>query len=691
MADRIKGITIEIGGDTTKLQSALKGVDKQLRETQSTLRDVNKLLKLDPGNTELLTQKQKNLESAISGTKERLEQLKAAQSGVEQGTAEWDALQREIIATEQSLESLKKEYKDFGSVAAQQVAAAGQKMQELGGKVENVAKAFAPISAAAGGTLTAIGGLAYKAVTASDDLNTLAKQTGISTAELQKMQYASDLIDVSLNDITGALRKMKSKMDEGNASFERLGVSVTNADGSLRSANDVFNDSLVALSRISNETERDQIAMELFGKGADSLAGIIDDGGAALRQYGDEAERLGLIMSQDTLDALNEVNDTIDRSKAVIGGSLAQFGATAAQVLAPAIEQIASGIDVVTEKLRNLSPEQTETIIGVLGVIAAIAPLLSIGGKLVTGIGQFLTYAPKVAAVLGGINPVALAVVAGIAAVVAIGVTLYKNWDKITKWWQDNVVAKFKQGGEELRQDWENIKTTANNLWNGMKAGWEKVKTGISGVLDTTKNAVKTRLDNIKSAFEQNGGGIRGVVAAAWTGIKQYYTDAFNGLNALTGGKLGEIAGKFSSIFSNILSTVSSAVSRLKGMFNFSWSLPHVKLPHFRVQGGQWPYGLGGQGRLPSIKVDWYKKAYDNPVMFTSPTVLQTQGGYKGFGDGHGAEIVLGLEKLRQLVGTTGGVVINVYSTPGQNVDELADKIQQRFVALQKQREAAYA
>lgn len=691
MADRIKGITIEIGGDTTKLQSALKGVDKQLRDTQSTLRDVNKLLKLDPGNTELLTQKQKNLESAISGTKNRLEQLKAAQSGIEQGTAEWDALQREIIATEQSLSSLEKEYKNFGSVAAQQVAAAGQKMQELGGKVENVAKSFAPISAAAGGTLTAIGGLAYKAVTASDDLNTLAKQTGISTEELQKMQYAADLVDVSLNDITGALRKMKGKMNEGNATFERLGVSVTNADGSLRSANDVFNESLVALSRISNETERDQIAMELFGKGADSLAGIIDDGGAALREYGDEAERLGLIMSQDTLDALNEVNDTIDRSKAIIGGSLAQFGATAAQVLAPAIEQTAAGIDVVTEKLRNLSPEQTETIMGVLGVVAAIAPLLSIGGKLITGIGQFLTYAPKIAAVLGGINPAVLAVVAGITAVVAIGVTLYKNWDKVTKWWQDNVVAKFKQGGEELRQDWENIKTTANNLWNGMKAGWEKVKTGISGVLDSTKTAVKTRLDSIKNAFVENGGGVKGAVAEAWTGIKQYYTDAFNGLNALTGGKLGEIAAKFSSIFSNIISTVSSAVDRIKSAFNFSWSLPHIKLPHFRVQGGKWPYGLGGDGYLPSIKVDWYKKAYDNPVMFTSPTVLQTQGGYKGFGDGHGAEIVLGLEKLRQLVGTTGGVVINVYSTPGQNVDELADKIQQRFVALQKQREAAYA
>ena len=113
MANRIAGLMIEIGGDTTNLQKSLKSVDSQLETTQSNLKDINKLLKLDPSNTELLVQKQKNLESAISGTKSRLEELKNAQAGVKEGTAEWDALQREIIATEQNLKGLKKEYKDY--------------------------------------------------------------------------------------------------------------------------------------------------------------------------------------------------------------------------------------------------------------------------------------------------------------------------------------------------------------------------------------------------------------------------------------------------------------------------------------------------------------------------------------------------------------------------------------------------
>lgn len=635
MADRIKGITIEIGGDTTKLQTSLKGVDKQLRDTQSTLKDVNKLLKLDPANTELLTQKQKNLESAISGTKDRLEQLKAAQSGVEQGTAEWDALQREIIATQQSLESLEKEYRSFGSVAAQQIAVAGQKMEEIGGKVEAVGKAFAPISTAAGGALTSIGALAYKSVTAADDLNTLAKQTGISTDELQKMQYASDLVDVSVEDITGALRKLKPKMDENNSTFAELGVSVTNADGSLRDATDVFYDSLKALSGISNETERDKKAMELFGKSADSLAGIIDDGGAALQAYGDEAERLGLVMSEDTLSALNEANDTIDRSKAIVGGSLAQLGATAAQVLAPALEKVAGVIDTVSEKLRNLTPEQTETVMKILGIVASIAPLLTVGGKVISGIGKIMTLAPKLITIVSAINPVTLAVVAGITAVIAIGVALYKNWDTIK---------------EKAAQIWQNIKT-----------GWENAKTSVISSVTALKDGVVNTWENMKSRVESIIETVRGKI----DGFKQKFED--------------------------LKSTVTGAIDRIKEKFNFSWSLPHISLPHFRVTAGQAPYGLGGRGYLPSISVDWYKKAYTDPVMFTSPTVLQTPQGYKGFGDGHGAEIVMGLNKLRQLVGTSGDVVINVYATPGQNVDELADAIQKRFVALQKQKEAAYA
>ena len=149
MAGRISGITIEIGGDTTKLQTALKGVDGQLKQTQTALKDINRLLKLDPGNTELLTQKQKNLEKAIQQTKDRLKQLKDAQKGVREGSAEWDALQREIIETEQRLQSLETELRQFGSVGAQQIAVAGQAMQEFGEKCQEAASKFAPISAGA--------------------------------------------------------------------------------------------------------------------------------------------------------------------------------------------------------------------------------------------------------------------------------------------------------------------------------------------------------------------------------------------------------------------------------------------------------------------------------------------------------------------------------------------------------------
>ena len=113
MASRIKGITVEIGGDTTGLDKALKNVNATIRTTQSSLKDVNKLLKLDPANTELLAQKQKLLKDAIGSTKEKLDALKTAQEQAKQqmengdlGQDKYDALQREIIETEQELQKL---------------------------------------------------------------------------------------------------------------------------------------------------------------------------------------------------------------------------------------------------------------------------------------------------------------------------------------------------------------------------------------------------------------------------------------------------------------------------------------------------------------------------------------------------------------------------------------------------------
>lgn len=646
MAGRIAGITIEIGGDTTKLQSALKGVDRQLRSTQSALKDINKLLKLDPGNTELLRQKQKQLAESINLTKQRLQELKAAQSQVAEGTPEWDALQREIIATEQELKRLEKEYRQFGSVAAQQIKAAGEKMKDFGNKVTNVGQKLMPLSRTAAAIGAGLLGLGYKAVTTADDLNTLSQQTGLTTEEIQKMQYASDLVDVSFEDMAGGLKKLKKSMTGHADTWEQLGISVTNADGTMRNATDVFYETLGALSQIENETERDQVAMDLFGKSADQLAGIIDDGGAALKQYGEEAKNLGLIMDQDTLDSLNELNDTIDKLKANFKGSFAKLGASIATAFGPAMEKVSGILETVAEKIRNLTPEQAALIAKIVGIVAAVGPLLVIGGKLITGIGMLLTFAPMIALVF---NPVSLAiagVVAAIAGLVAAGVWLVKNWDTIKA-----KAAAFK---DEVVAGWQATKAEA-------AASWAAITTTISTAVTNAKTTAVNIFNSLKSSVLSIVNGMKASLSSAWNSMKTTAINAFNGLKS-----------GITNVLESIKSKAQSIVDSIKSIFSFNISLPSIS---------------GGGG------ITKYASAYHNPVVFTQPTVLATPSGYKQFGDGNGAEVVMGLNKLRELVSSTsgGGVIINVYPSQGMDVNQLADQIQDRFIQLQKQRSLAYA
>lgn len=607
---KIRGITIELGADTSGISKALKDVDSSLKTTQKNLKDVDKLLKFNPGNTELLTQKQKGLESAISLTKKRLDELKDAQGNVEKGSEQWDAIQREIIETQNKLKDLEGQYRDFGSVASQKVKAVGQALQDAGGKVEAFGKKLAPVSAAAatiGGALLKMG---YDAVQSADDWATLSQQTGISVEELQKMQYASELVDVSVEDMIGALRKLKGKIDPANKSLAALGISATNADGSLRDATAVFYDALKALSRIKNETKRDQIAMELFGKSADSLAGIIDDGGAALWYYGQQAENLGIILDNETIDSLNKTNDAISEIKAQISQTMAVVGAKVVPVLMPIVEAAGEMIANIAEKLSKLNPETLKIILAVTGIVAVLAPVLIIGGKLLSGIGSIITAIGSLIGLLS--SPFALAIVAAVAAIgalIALGVELYKSWDILTE--------KARQLGDAVRQSWVNLK-------NEFKKAFDAIKAGVQSLI------------NAFVAFGQ---------------------------------------------------TVKNVWETIKSFFSGEWKFPHIKLPHFYISPRGWRAEQLLMGVIPAIGVQWYKKAYDNPVMFTAPTVIGTPNGMKGFGDGHGAEIVMGLDKLREMVGSNEpSVVINVYASEGMNVNQLADKIQQKYVNAARSR-----
>ena len=157
MAGRIQGITVEIGGDTTKLQNALKGVNGQIKSTQQQLKDVNKLLKLDPGNTELLAQKHKLLGQAVSETKDKLATLKTAAEQTntalakgEISQAQYDALQREIIETEQDLKRLE-EQANQSATAVQKIAATGEKLKTVGNNISSAGEKMLPVTAAVTG------------------------------------------------------------------------------------------------------------------------------------------------------------------------------------------------------------------------------------------------------------------------------------------------------------------------------------------------------------------------------------------------------------------------------------------------------------------------------------------------------------------------------------------------------------
>ena len=461
---KIRGITIELGLDTKGFQSNLKQIDSSLKNTQNQLKDVNKLLKLDPTNTELLRQKQDLLKKATEDTKKRLDELNNALKQMESAPnasetiEQQNALKREIIETKSALD----EYED--ALGRSNVA-----LNVIAGTSKEVAEKTKAISAVSGGLATALLGNAINSASMADDLNTLSSQTGFTVEELQKMKYASDIVDVSMDQMTGSVQKMTKQMSSGNKAFETLGVSLTDSNGNMRDAKDVWYDSLEALSKVENETERDALSMEIFGKSAMDMAGIIDDGGASLKALGDEAEGLGLIMSQDMVDDANALQDSIDRMKGRTEQAFLTMGASLASTLVPAFEKVLDVVTKVVQWFASLDGGTQQTILVILGLIAAISPLAGLISSITTvlmGLSSAFAFITSPIGIVIGI----------IGALIAIGVLLWKNWDT--------------------------IKEKASQLLTSIRNTFDNIKNAISDKINSAKEAVKNAIERIKSFFK---------------------------------------------------------------------------------------------------------------------------------------------------------------------------------------------
>ena len=321
-----KGITVKFGADTTDLGKALKDIDTQAKSINGDLKEIDKGLKLDPKNAELTTQKFQKLAEGVQLTQKRLEMLKAAQAsaqadlanGVEGAEQRYKDLQREIAKTETSLANFHKQAKEASEAVRKDLSDA---VDKFAGQVKTAAVTVTAL-------LTALGGVAITAAKTADDFNTLSKKTGISTEELQKFSYASSLIDVDVSTLQGSLSRLVRNMQgakdgTGNAAeaFKTLGVNIKDGSGALRNNVDVFYDVIDALGQVENATERDALAMNIFGRSAQELNPLIIAGSQALKDYGEEADKMGIIFDQKTLDNLNEMNDKLDISKQQLKGA----------------------------------------------------------------------------------------------------------------------------------------------------------------------------------------------------------------------------------------------------------------------------------------------------------------------------------------------------------------------------------
>lgn len=702
MAGNVKGITIEFRGETTKLSSAIRQIDKETRGLDKELRNINTALKFNPTSIDLWRQKQTVLGEKIKESQEKLKLLKNEQarmdaSGVDKNSAEYRNLQREIITTESKLKTFKGQLKEVGNV---KLRAVSEQFKQLGTNLTNAGQAMVPLSAAGAAVAGSLGILAVKSGQAADDLNTLSKVTGVSTQQLQLYKAGADLVDVSVETIAKSQQKLTKSMSSAAGgtgkqaeAFKKLGVSVTNADGSLKSSDQVFNEVIKALGGVSNETERNALAMTLMGKSAMELNPLIEDGGKTYEQLAQTMAANNLkFVDQETLDGANRFNDALDTLKASGLATLQTLGTQLASYLAPAMETIAGALEKVLGWLSQLSP-QTLTIIGVIAsVIAVIAPLLLFLGKISFAISSITGLMSTLGLSFGAIaGPIGIAI-AAIAAVIAIGVLLYKNWDKIkaaAKALFDKIKTTFESIKTTVINVWNTIKTAISNAWNAIKTtvsnGINAVKTKISSVFTAVLGKIVTIWNKIHFTINMTILKIKLAVKNTFDKVKSNITTVFN--NVLTKVKTiwGKIKEAITKPIKNAKETVQKAIDKIKSIINDAHlKLPHFKLPHFKINGGKLPWGIGGKGSPPSISVDWYAKG----GIFDSASLI-------GVGE-KGPEAVVPLDtlwkKLDNIAEASSGpaVQIVVNAAPGMDVNALAAEVERRLINSTNRRRLAW-
>ena len=485
-------------------KQAISEIGSGMKVLDSEMRKVSSAYAQNADSVEALSAKNDVLERKISTQTEKIEYLRAAlqQSAEKYGEADKRTMQWQtsLNNAEAELNNLNNQFDEN----KQKIADSGKEMGNLGDVVNGltsklgiqlpdsmkssmnamgsldasslaIAGTFAAVAAAIVKVEKAMISMTKESASFADNIITLSMQTGQSTQQLQEFAYASELIDVSVDTLQGSLTKLTNNMQDtmngtGNAkaSFEALGVSVTNADGSMRSANDVFYETIDALGQVKNETERDAMSMDIFGRSAQDLNPLIIQGSKTLKAYADEAHNMGYVLDDEALSALGAVDDAYQRLQKTQEGVKNQLAVEFAPYLEEFYGDVTQGVKDLGKAIKNS------------GIVEAFGMLLETAGDIIAPMDTLTN--DRVPALTKALRPLA-ELMAGIAdaadffkGLVNVNTGHMEGWGQMASaigfggLYIDGGGVQVKQSNNNLQrlyQSWEYTDTNAATAANG--------------------------------------------------------------------------------------------------------------------------------------------------------------------------------------------------------------------------------
>lgn len=651
MAERIKGITVVIGGDTTELNKALSGVNSQISNTQKQLKDVERLLKLDPTNTKLLEQRHRLLGEAVTETKTKLDALKTAEKQVQQqfqqgkiSQEQYDKLQREIVETEQSLESLEKKARK-SSVGLSKLSAAAGNVSKNAKKVQN---AFSGVTKVIGGIATAV----FATIPATEELRT----------DISKLDASAEDNAVSVDAARDAWREFAVQSGETDSAVEatanllQAGFTESNlqkAVEGLAGAAQRFPDTLKieSLADSLQETLATGTATGQFGELLDRLGIGAKNFSESLSKISGEAERQNYVLQtladaglNDSYNAWKENNEEMLANK----DANLQMQEAMSELAELALPLMTQGIQFVNDLIRWFTDldKETQTIIVVIGLLlAAVSPLAGVIRGVSVAVGGLNTALAFLAA-----NPVVASILAIISVLAVLAI------------WGDEIKAKLQEFDDWLQSIFMTDMTeifgpVLGDLLNGALANFKNI------------------WDSIKHLFDGIIDFVRGVFTGDWQ-------RAWEGVKNIFGGIMSGLVGLFNSQINAVISILNAAISGINTLIS-GLNRIKINIPSWvpLLGGKSFGFSVGQIGKIPYLANGGVLSQGSAIVGEAGPEIL-TMSGNRAI--------------VQPLTNTTtnhnlGGISITVYGAPGQDVRELAEIIMQEAQQAADRRGAVFA